>query len=71
MKWLRYEINEKSIGILIEFHPTSFQILLSNFLAQTEALMKGKSVDEVEEELKASGKSESDINKIKPHKVSH
>ena len=53
------------------FYPISFQILLSNFLAQTEALMKGKSVDEVEEELKASGKSESDINKIKPHKVSH
>lgn len=45
------------------------KILLSNFLAQTEALMKGKSVDEVEKELKASGKSESDINKIKPHKV--
>merc|ERR1712126_224513 len=31
------------------------KILLSNFLAQTEALMKGK--------------SEADINKIKPHKV--
>ena len=33
--------------------------------------MKGKSVDEVEKELKASGKSESDINKIKPHKVNY
>ena len=32
--------------------------------------MKGKSVDEVVKELKASGKSESDISKIKPHKVS-
>ena len=53
------------------FYPISFQILLSNFLAQTEALMKGKSVDEVEKELKASGKSESDINKIKPHKVNY
>jgi len=45
------------------------KILLSNFLAQTEALMKGKSEDEVVKELKASGKSEADINKIKPHKV--
>ena len=46
-----------------------YQILLSNFLAQTEALMKGKSEEEVVKELKASGKSESDISKIKPHKV--
>jgi len=45
------------------------KILLSNFLAQTEALMKGKSEDEVVKELKASGKSEADINKIKSHKV--
>jgi len=45
------------------------KILLSNFLAQTEALMKGKSEEEVVKELKASGKSEADINKIKPHKV--
>merc|ERR1712036_95478 len=37
------------------------KILLSNFLAQTEALMKGKSEDEVVKELKASGKSEADI----------
>src|SRR5690606_3545324 len=29
--------------------------LMSNFFAQTEALMKGKSQEEVEEELKASG----------------
>merc|ERR1711962_761311 len=45
------------------------KILLSNFLAQTEALMKGKSEEEVVKELKASGKSEADINKIRPHKV--
>jgi len=31
--------------------------------------MKGKSEEEVVKELKASGKSEADINKIKPHKV--
>merc|ERR1711997_156870 len=45
------------------------KILLSNFLAQTEALMKGKSEHEVVKELQASGKTEADINKIKPHKV--
>ena len=48
----------------------SFQLLLCNFLAQTEAWMKGKSLGEVEAELKASGKSQEAIDKIKPHKVS-
>lgn len=45
------------------------QILLSNFLAQTEALMKGKTGQEVEAELRASGMSEDKIKLIKPHKV--
>lgn len=56
------------IRLLIKLH-FYLKILLSNFLAQTEALMKGKSEEEVVKELKASGKSEADINKIKPHKV--
>jgi len=43
-------------------------ILLSNFLAQTEALMKGKTAQEVEAELKAAGKSEEEIKSIGPHK---
>jgi glucose-6-phosphate isomerase len=43
--------------------------LLSNFFAQTEALMNGKSRSEVIAELKASGKSEEDIQKIAPFKV--
>ena len=38
--------------------------LLSNFFAQTEALMKGKSGDEVGTELRASGLSEDKINKL-------
>jgi glucose-6-phosphate isomerase len=42
--------------------------LLCNFLAQTEALMKGKKMDQVEAELKKSGKSQEEIDKIKPHK---
>nr|CAD2185733.1 unnamed protein product [Meloidogyne enterolobii] len=45
------------------------QILLANFLAQTEALMKGKSSDEVESELKQSGMDETKIKEILPHKV--
>jgi len=43
-------------------------LLLCNFLAQTEALMKGKSRAEVDRELKAAGKSEEEIAKIGPHK---
>jgi glucose-6-phosphate isomerase len=45
------------------------EILLSNFFAQTEALMKGKTPDEVEAELKAEGKTEMQIKQLKPHKV--
>ena len=43
--------------------------LLSNFFAQTEALMNGKSYDEVVSELKGSGTSEQEIDKIAPFKV--
>ena len=42
--------------------------LLCNFLAQTEALMKGKDRNTVEQELKAAGKSQAEINSIGPHK---
>ncbi|CAO4363509.1 unnamed protein product [Caenorhabditis nigoni] len=45
------------------------QILLANFLAQSEALMKGKTAAVAEEELKASGMSAESIAKILPHKV--
>jgi len=43
--------------------------LLSNFFAQTEALMNGKTLDEVKAELKAAGKSEDEIAFLAPHKV--
>jgi len=43
-------------------------ILLSNFLAQTEALMKGKTAEEVKSELRSAGKSEDEIKSIGPHK---
>ncbi|XP_022655065.1 glucose-6-phosphate isomerase-like isoform X1 [Varroa jacobsoni] len=45
------------------------KILLANFLAQTEALMKGKSEQEAKSELKASGLSEEVLERILPHKV--
>ncbi|MFT4152745.1 glucose-6-phosphate isomerase [Parafilimonas sp.] len=43
--------------------------LLSNFFAQTEALMKGKDEAEVKEELKKDGKSPEEIKKLVPFKV--
>jgi len=43
--------------------------LLSNFFAQTEALMKGKSLPEVEAEMRKAGKSEEEIQRIAPHRV--
>ncbi|WFB63308.1 glucose-6-phosphate isomerase [Sphingobacterium sp. WM] len=45
------------------------QMLLSNFFAQTEALMNGKSESEVVAELKKAGKSESEIKELTPFKV--
>jgi glucose-6-phosphate isomerase len=43
--------------------------LLSNFFAQTEALMNGKTLEEVTTEMTKAGKSESEIAKIAPHRV--
>lgn len=43
--------------------------LLSNFFAQTEALMNGKTEDEVRKELEKSGKSEEEIEKLVPYKL--
>ncbi|MBP6704388.1 MAG: glucose-6-phosphate isomerase [Vicinamibacteria bacterium] len=45
------------------------QILLSNFFAQTEALMKGKTAAEVRDELTAQGMSGEELEKLVPHKV--
>jgi glucose-6-phosphate isomerase len=44
-------------------------LLLSNFFAQTEALMNGKTLNEVVAELKATGKADSEIEKLAPFKV--
>ncbi|PIO47432.1 MAG: glucose-6-phosphate isomerase [[Chlorobium] sp. 445] len=44
-------------------------ILLSNFFAQTEALMKGKTEEEARAELKAQGLKGAALKKLLPHKV--
>lgn len=43
--------------------------LMSNFFAQTEALMDGKSIEEVKVEMEKEGKSPEVIEKIAPHRV--
>lgn len=43
--------------------------LLSNFFAQTEALMNGKTADEVRAELKKANTPEAEIEKLVPFKV--
>ncbi len=45
--------------------------LLANFFAQTEALAFGKTHDEAEADLKASGKSNDEIEKLVNYKVFH
>ncbi len=44
-------------------------ILLANFLAQTEALMKGKTTAEAHAELTAAGLAKDEIKELLPHKV--
>src|SRR5262249_24214703 len=44
------------------------RILLSNFFAQTEALMRGKTEDEVRKELAAEGMSGAKLDALIPHK---
>jgi glucose-6-phosphate isomerase len=44
-------------------------ILLSNFFAQTEALMQGKTKEEVIEELKKEGKTDKEIQRLYPFRV--
>lgn len=55
-------ISQNPIG---DHHPK----LLSNFFAQTEALMNGKTLEEVTAELKAQGKSADEIAELAPFKV--
>jgi glucose-6-phosphate isomerase len=45
------------------------KMLLSNFFAQTEALMQGKTAEEARAELKKSGISDAEVEELVPHKV--
>jgi len=59
------------LAAAISHNPTGehHRILLSNFLAQTEALMRGKTKKEAMEELKASGKTDGEIKRLLPFKI--
>ena len=50
-------------------NPDHQQKLLANFIAQTEALMNGKTEEEAALELKHSGVSQTDIDQLVPFKV--
>lgn len=43
--------------------------LLANCLAQSQALMAGRTLDQAKEELRAAGHNEADVMRIAPHKV--
>lgn len=43
---------------------------MANFLAQTEALMKGKTTEEARAELEKTGMEKAKLEHILPHKVS-
>jgi glucose-6-phosphate isomerase len=45
------------------------KLLMSNFFAQTEALMKGKTAEEVRAELASAGKSDAEIAELLPFKI--
>ncbi|MBZ9778859.1 glucose-6-phosphate isomerase [Psychroflexus sp. CAK8W] len=59
------------IGFKKSLHGNSnhHDILMANYFAQTEALMKGKSQDEVHSELKSQGLEVEEIQKLLPFKV--
>jgi glucose-6-phosphate isomerase len=44
-------------------------VLLSNFFAQAEALMRGKTHDEVRAELKKEGRSKAEIERLAPYRT--
>jgi glucose-6-phosphate isomerase len=55
----------QSLNPIGEHHP----ILLSNFFAQTEALMNGKTEEQVTAELKKDGKTDEEIALLAPFKI--
>ena len=63
---LSFKVNK---NFLLNSHFNLWQILLANFLAQPEALMKGKTSEEARAELEKSGKTGETLERILPHKV--
>eukprot|EP01060_Flectonema_neradi_P024011 TRINITY_DN3248_c0_g1_i1.p1 TRINITY_DN3248_c0_g1~~TRINITY_DN3248_c0_g1_i1.p1 ORF type:complete len:616 (+),score=117.23 TRINITY_DN3248_c0_g1_i1:74-1921(+) len=61
------------IGCLTSHNPISdgkhHKMLMANYFAQTEALMTGKSEQQVRAELEAAGTPAEQVEKIAPHKV--
>ena len=57
--------SHNTAGALAAHHP----ILLANFFAQPEALMKGKTPEEARAELAATGMAEDAIARLVPHKA--
>jgi glucose-6-phosphate isomerase len=49
--------------------PEHHQVLVANCFAQSEALMRGKTLAEVETELQAAGLTPSEISTLAPHKT--
>lgn len=66
-----WDVSMDFIGVANNHHPLGQHqtILLSHFLAQTEALMRGKSEDEVRAELLAQGLDQDKIDQLAPHKT--
>ncbi len=59
------------IGFVESLNPVGdhHRKLMANFLAQTEALMRGKGLDEVRDELSKKGMTAAEIDLLAPHKV--
>ncbi|MBP0685930.1 hypothetical protein J8J21_23060, partial [Mycobacterium tuberculosis] len=45
------------------------EMLLANCLAQSEALMKGRTLEEARAQLAAKNLAKSEVNRIAPHRV--
>ncbi len=56
---------------VVSYHPEAdhHQWLYANCLAQSQALMMGKTREEVEIELRAQGLAEAEVQRLAPHKV--
>ncbi|NVK20097.1 MAG: glucose-6-phosphate isomerase [Methylocystaceae bacterium] len=66
-----WNVSMDFIGVANNHHPLREHqtILLSNFLAQTKALMLGKTEEEVRAEMKAKGLSQKRIDKLAAHRT--